>query len=151
MTSKCPASTKKSPTYLSSFISCNLHWCTRHTKLLVGSFTHPKLSHLCKVAHPSFSSGVPHPHSQGNPSHPSRPSSNVISSMKVLLISSTGCVFLPSMSSNSTFFVPLLSGHFSYSAAISFFLVRLQPLPPTWDFKILEAKTALLTYPQLPA
>lgn len=46
------------------------------------------------------------PHSHGNPSHPSRPSSNVISSVKALLISPTGCaIFLFSVSSDSTFFV----------------------------------------------
>lgn len=89
----------------------------------------------------------PLPHSHGNPSHPSRPSSNVISSVKALLIFPTGCAFfLRSMISDSTFFVPLLLGHFSYSAAICFLLlVSLQPLPPL-PYEILrslEAKTIL--------
>lgn len=53
-----------------------------------------------------------------NPSHPSRPSSNVISSMKALFISRPGCAHsLLGPSSNSACFVAFL-WHFSYSVAI---------------------------------
>lgn len=75
------------PTHLSSFISGP---CTRVPGTpLVGSRAHPKLSHLCEAAHPVCSS-CHASHSRGNPSHPPKPSSSVISSGAALLISPQG-------------------------------------------------------------
>lgn len=116
--SKCSAwNHKTTSAYLSSFISFNPNRCTRHTQLLAGFSTHPRLSHLCEVAHPALSS-CHAPPIPWNPSHPSRPSSNVISSMKALFISRPGCAHsLLGPSSNSACFVAFL-WHFSYSVAI---------------------------------
>ena len=148
-------------TYLSGFISCDLQLCIQHTELAACSSPHPKLSHLCEAAHPELSScqAPSLPHSHGNPSHPSRPSSSVISSVKALLICPTGCEsFLLSMSIDSTFFVPLSPGalllyshlfppscELATSPYMRFFFFIHEIL------RFLEAKTILLTYLHHPA
>lgn len=142
------------PTYLSSFISCDLQLCIQHTELAAGSSTHPKLSHLCEAAHPELSScqAPSLPHSHGNPSHPSRPSSNVISSVKALLIFPTGCAFfLLSMSIDSTFFVPLsLGALFLLYPSVSSFLWTCN-LSIHEILRSVEAKRILLTCLHHPA
>lgn len=104
---------------------------------------------LIQVARPALSScpALRPPH--GNPSHPSRPSSNVISSVKALLISPTGCVFfLLSTSSDSTFFVH--QGTFlTLQPFVSFLCPCDLSLSSYEILKSLEAKTILLDCLQL--
>lgn len=99
-------------------LQLHLATCTDAPLTLNYSCTHPKLFHLCEAAHPVVSScHAPFPIPMEILAIPPRPSSNVISTVKALLISLLDGV-LPPLSFNSAFFVPPLLGHFSSSAAI---------------------------------
>ena len=141
------------PTYLSSFISGALQLCIRHTELVAAPLHIPSFPPYVKLHILSSlpARPPPSPHSHGNPSPPSRPSSNVISSVKALLIFPTGCAFfLLSMSIDSPFFVPLSPGAL-------FLLYPSVSSSGTCNLSIheilrsLEEKTILLTYLHHPA